>query len=229
MEMAKERNDKRAKFIKEMRIKLAWSQEHLAEVAGVSSRTIQRIEKEGIGEFETLMGLAQAFDIDVTELMQISQSEKIDEKLQKHFEGITFFTQMTSGKGILDLGFGTLGIIPGMPQVKNKEEASLFGNFIDFIRDSLDASSDVSATTFFEMQIELDSQIKQFESKGFFIFGAKSNATIKAGGIKLKPMQGKVCNLLIVEKGHKAIVGDDSQPRLIAVRLSDQSNIGILR
>ena len=123
MEMAKERNDKRAKFIKEMRIKLAWSQEHLAEVAGVSSRTIQRIEKEGIGEFETLMGLALAFDIDVTELMQISESEKIDEKLQKHFEGITFFTQMTSGKGILDLGFGTLGIIPGMPQVKNKEEA----------------------------------------------------------------------------------------------------------
>jgi len=45
-----------------------WSQEHLADTAGVSLRTIQRLEKgEGVSR-DTVMSLAAAFDVDVVAL-----------------------------------------------------------------------------------------------------------------------------------------------------------------
>ena len=51
--------------IKELRKAKAWSQAHLADVAGVSMRTIQRLERTGNCADETLLAIAAALDIDV--------------------------------------------------------------------------------------------------------------------------------------------------------------------
>ena len=40
----------------------AWSQEHLAEVAGLSLRTIQRVETAGSALFETAKSLAAVLE-----------------------------------------------------------------------------------------------------------------------------------------------------------------------
>jgi hypothetical protein len=40
-----------------------WRAEHLAAVAGLSLRTIQRVESEGSGSLETRMALASAFNV----------------------------------------------------------------------------------------------------------------------------------------------------------------------
>lgn len=45
-----------------------WSQSHLASVAGLSLRTIQRIEKTGSASFESVTALASVFSIEVTDL-----------------------------------------------------------------------------------------------------------------------------------------------------------------
>lgn len=45
-----------------------WSQSHLAEVAALSLRTIQRIEKTGSASFESLTALAAVFSVDVAAL-----------------------------------------------------------------------------------------------------------------------------------------------------------------
>lgn len=45
-----------------------WSQGHLAEVAGLSLRTIQRIEKTGSASFESVTALASVFSVDVADL-----------------------------------------------------------------------------------------------------------------------------------------------------------------
>lgn len=42
-----------------------WSQEHLAELAGISLRTVQRVETEGKAANETAMALAAAFDLPI--------------------------------------------------------------------------------------------------------------------------------------------------------------------
>jgi transcriptional regulator with XRE-family HTH domain len=46
----------------------AWSQEHLAEVAGLSLRTIQRVETTGSASFESAKSLAAVFELDVAAL-----------------------------------------------------------------------------------------------------------------------------------------------------------------
>jgi len=57
-----------AEKIKKLRTEKAWSQAHLAEVASLSIRTVQRVELDGKCSQESLLAIASAFDIDVKEL-----------------------------------------------------------------------------------------------------------------------------------------------------------------
>ncbi|MFB4340284.1 helix-turn-helix domain-containing protein [Pantoea sp. CS_6] len=54
--------------VREYRLARAWSQEQLAEMAGLSTRTIQRIENGDPPSLETLSALAAVFEINVTDL-----------------------------------------------------------------------------------------------------------------------------------------------------------------
>ncbi|MEC9249616.1 MAG: helix-turn-helix transcriptional regulator [Pseudomonadota bacterium] len=54
--------------IKRWREERQWSQEHVAELAGVGLRTIQRLESGGQASQETLKALAAAYDVDVSAL-----------------------------------------------------------------------------------------------------------------------------------------------------------------
>ena len=57
-----------ADLVKKLREEKSWSQEHLAEVCGLSLRTIQRVEGEGTGSPETKMALSAAFGVSGAEL-----------------------------------------------------------------------------------------------------------------------------------------------------------------
>jgi len=54
--------------LKTLRESKAWSQSHLAQISGISLRTIQRIEKTGIASPESFKSLCATFDIQVAEL-----------------------------------------------------------------------------------------------------------------------------------------------------------------
>lgn len=51
-----------------LRLQRAWSQEQLAELTGLSTRTVQRIENGESPSLETLSALAAVFEVSVTEL-----------------------------------------------------------------------------------------------------------------------------------------------------------------
>ena len=55
-------------LIKSERENRGWSQGHLASVAGLSLRTIQRIEKTGSASFESVTALASVLSVDVADL-----------------------------------------------------------------------------------------------------------------------------------------------------------------
>ena len=63
--------------IKRWRDERAWSQEHLADVAGVGVRTVQRIEKGEGASRESLMALAAAFDVNVIDLTRDAHAETL--------------------------------------------------------------------------------------------------------------------------------------------------------
>ena len=60
-----------SKKISSLRLNKAWSQQHLADVSGVSLRTIQRVENNGTGSLDTIKALASCFEIDVNYLFEI--------------------------------------------------------------------------------------------------------------------------------------------------------------
>lgn len=55
-----------------------WSQEHLAELAGLGLRTVQRIEKGDTASKETIMALAAAFNVEVSALSIDPETEAQD-------------------------------------------------------------------------------------------------------------------------------------------------------
>lgn len=55
-------------LIKTERESRGWTQEHLANVAGLSLRTIQRIEKTGTASFESVTALASVLAVSIAEL-----------------------------------------------------------------------------------------------------------------------------------------------------------------
>jgi DNA-binding XRE family transcriptional regulator len=57
-----------ASLIRALREEKSWSQEHLASAAGLSTRTVQRVEAEGVGSAETRLALAAALDVPVSRL-----------------------------------------------------------------------------------------------------------------------------------------------------------------
>lgn len=55
-------------LVRKLRIEKGWSQETLAQVSGLSVRTIQRIERGGKASLETLGALAAVLEVDISTL-----------------------------------------------------------------------------------------------------------------------------------------------------------------
>lgn len=61
--------------LKKLRTYNGWSQERLADVSGLSLRTVQRIESGGSASLESQLALAKALDISPGELLEASEVE----------------------------------------------------------------------------------------------------------------------------------------------------------
>jgi transcriptional regulator with XRE-family HTH domain len=73
-------------IVRKLRLKRGWSQSQLAEMAGVTARTIQRIEQGRRPSMETCKALASVFEVDLSllqpedETMQNETELKTDEQ-----------------------------------------------------------------------------------------------------------------------------------------------------
>ncbi len=65
-------------IIKNLRLENGWSQEKLAEITGLSLRTIQRVEKEDKASLESLNLLAKAFSLDIKQLQDKLKNKTIE-------------------------------------------------------------------------------------------------------------------------------------------------------
>jgi transcriptional regulator with XRE-family HTH domain len=57
-------------LVQKLRLQRGWSQEQLAELSGLSVRTIQRLERGQAASVESLKALAAAFEIDFASLQE---------------------------------------------------------------------------------------------------------------------------------------------------------------
>ncbi len=61
--------------LKKFRESKAWTQSHLAEVADISLRTIQRIEKSGLASPESAKAICSAYGLTVEEILETKNKE----------------------------------------------------------------------------------------------------------------------------------------------------------
>ncbi|NTS76633.1 helix-turn-helix domain-containing protein [Catenovulum sp. SM1970] len=82
-------------MIKQRRLTKGWSQEQLAEMAGLTARTIQRIESGNKPSLESLKALAAVFEISIDQLksetFNTSDSGSTNSKLKQQQEMKAFY------------------------------------------------------------------------------------------------------------------------------------------
>ena len=82
-------------FLLKLRKNKAWTQAHLAEVCGLSLRTIQRIEKSGSASHDSIQALASVFNVS-TEALIFKEDDHIQKQtvvVKQHFID-TFITRL---------------------------------------------------------------------------------------------------------------------------------------
>ncbi len=77
-------------LIKKLRLQKGWSQEQLADLSGLSARTIQRLERGENASLETLKSLAAVFEINVADLTDHYLIESKEEPMMKADTQLTY-------------------------------------------------------------------------------------------------------------------------------------------
>jgi transcriptional regulator with XRE-family HTH domain len=67
-----------AQRLRSLREQRGWSQEQLADVSGLSARTIQRVEATGAASLETRMALAAALELAPADLLVPAQASRVE-------------------------------------------------------------------------------------------------------------------------------------------------------
>lgn len=66
--------DINAEVVREARAERGWTQQHLADAAGLSLRTIQRIENQAVASNESLSALCAVFELERSTLLTRAES-----------------------------------------------------------------------------------------------------------------------------------------------------------
>ncbi|MFH1215785.1 MAG: 2TM domain-containing protein [Pseudomonadota bacterium] len=81
--------------VRKLRLERGWSQEQLAEISGLSVRTIQRIERGQKPSLETMKSLAAVFEADVAHLTM--EADMSDQKMSAEEERAILYVRDIKG------------------------------------------------------------------------------------------------------------------------------------
>lgn len=190
-----------ATVIKAFRNLRKWSQEQLAEISGLTARTIQRVEQGTPSSADTRRALASAFgfeDIDALNkpyaIPTAEQMEADQEKFDK--ENITLKAdRIASGKQLAKLAeiasadmFSTAFDLP-------READEAFAELTDYLREYRDCSDLYSEADKFPIYDELNELLQTLDDHAVSLCCATRNAMLRTNG----NAQGiRVCVLYVV-------------------------------
>jgi transcriptional regulator with XRE-family HTH domain len=77
-------------IVQKLRLQRGWSQEQLAELSGLSVRTVQRIERGNVASMESLKALDAVFEVDFSTLKETDMDMAAGEQKIKADEVLAF-------------------------------------------------------------------------------------------------------------------------------------------
>jgi len=177
MEINKQMPKPRGAQIRELRVKRGWPQEQLAEVAGVSLKTVQRAEAEQVVALDTLQALASALNVEVGALLKEPETKATEEAMAEFLKShkVYHLTKLTSGKALLEVVGGAGSFYFDHPEPKDREEMALIQDFSQNVHDTIDIWSDVEPGYRVELGFNLSEAIKELSKRGISIFGTSRN------------------------------------------------------
>jgi transcriptional regulator with XRE-family HTH domain len=169
MSAPKTENPKRAAFVRKQREARAWPQSQLAEVAGVSIRTIQRLERDGSARSETLMGVAQAFDMDVKYLNEMSKSNE-EVVARKHLH---LLPRLTVGRDLTNIVVGTDQFQIEHDEDSDPRSIQAMKGILELVKHDIVRLHDADPAERLRVEEELTQEISGLEAYGYFLFGIR--------------------------------------------------------
>lgn len=178
-----------APHIKELRTARAWSQEQLAQIAGINVRTIQRIENGEPASFETLKSIAASFDIDVSTLLEPKKSEQ---KKQESAPG-DFLLRVENGTQLFSFFGASHAYQFQNDELDDDAKVDLVGSFLQELHDWGEMWDEVEPGERVRIAHDFTKRIVELEQLGLWVFAGRTRRKVAAGD---KPL---IFNVLVVQ------------------------------
>ncbi len=175
-------------FVKSSRQLRKWSQEQLADLSGLSVRTVQRVERGDLSDLDTRRAIARAFEFNDIDALNKPFSIPTDEELraaQEKFEreNITLAAlPLTTGKQLAKL-VETNSMDLSTPAFEMSREADEeFAALVDYLREYRDCADMYSEVQKFEVYDEMQGHIDALKAMGVSLCYAIRKLQVTIGG-----------------------------------------------
>ncbi len=218
MEVVMAKDLMRAKVVKEARVARAWPQQQLATISGVTLRTIQRLEKDGAASFETLRGVAQAFEMDVKELNPSSVSSRNREKT-KSDKKVHLLPRLLTGRSVTELVDSTDQYQIVHDEANDEKTVQIMRSIlVDVQRNMVMLHDAHDAVEKLEIEFHFSRAIQEMEKLGFYLFGIKR---FLHRAVDKKSSDISMCTLFMTYSNSPKIVRDKKLNMVVPALLTE--------
>jgi len=171
-------------LVKSLRDLQGWTQETLAELSGLSERSIRRIERGQSADRESLRAIARAFELDDIDVfskpMAVPTAEHIAEYQRKlDAETVVVGVERLNGRSLRELLERTDALLPVYGGTDDVCEAR-FASLVDLVRDYVDVRPELTETFKLDMQRDFDLSLDVIATLGHAVVGGVRRAHVLA-------------------------------------------------
>jgi transcriptional regulator with XRE-family HTH domain len=191
--------------VRRLRRERGWTQEQLAEIAALSSKTIQRVERTGMCDLETRSALASVLEI---ELKQLDGEKKIQQAKKQDGDSLLFYHRLTSGNGIVEIFQDTYGYRFSDEDPRSRDDVEFISMHVQNIHDWSEIWSDIEPGSKINAIFELGEMLKEMEARGMWLFGLRTRTKFKfpkRDGTETE-IPGAICNFHVAYADSKRII-----------------------
>jgi transcriptional regulator with XRE-family HTH domain len=199
-----------ALFVGIFRKNLGRSQETLAELTGLTVRTIQRVENSEPSSVDTRRALARAFQIEDMDVFNkphmFSSAEKIMrevEQAERNF--VTLDARVaTSGKQLADLAEEMTMHCFQQPDGASAEFAEDVAHLFDYVRDYGEVSDEYSYSEKLGAHKAIDEYLERVKSAGFSVcYARRATKIVGKDWVDKTPWPVVMAYLFVTKKGEE--------------------------
>ncbi len=160
-------------IVKILRESCNWTQETLAEIAKLSLKTVQRVEKAEPSSIDTRRALAMAFDIDDIDLFNKSDEEvtsRIYENIEKFENSLSIdLQQVSQGLDLRKYCEGTHGMICSEIHKLPQDVNYLVEELQEYVRDIMDIYNDLTTDHKKNIDIDFQNLLNKLKQHGYCV------------------------------------------------------------